>query len=61
VVDDHNIARQRRVRLGQMTPEIAGIAAGLNEGEQVIVEGVQRARPNAPVTPGPVASTASRS
>ena len=61
VVDDHNIARQRRVRLGQMTPEIAGIAAGLKEGEQVIVEGVQRARPNAPVTPGPVASIASRS
>jgi membrane fusion protein (multidrug efflux system) len=44
-----------------MTPEIAGIAAGLKEGEQVIVEGVQRARPNAPVTPGPVASIASRS
>ena len=61
VVDDHNIARQRRVRLGQMTPEIAGVAAGLKEGEQVIVEGVQRARPNAPVTPGPVAATASRS
>ena len=61
VVDDHNIARQRRVRLGQMTPEIAGVAAGLKEGEQVIVEGVQRARPNAPVSPGPVASIASRS
>jgi membrane fusion protein (multidrug efflux system) len=61
VVDDHNIARQRRVRLGQMTSEIAGVAAGLEEGEQVIVEGVQRARPNAPVTPGPVASVASRS
>ena len=61
VVDDHNIARQRRVRLGQMTPEIAGIDAGLQKGEQVIVEGVQRARPNAPVTPGPVASIASRS
>ena len=61
VVDDHNIARQRRVRLGQVTPETAGIADGLKEGEQVIVEGVQRARPNAPVTPAPVTSTASRS
>ena len=61
VVDDHNIARQRRVRLGQMTPESAGIAEGLKEGEQVIIEGVQRARPNAPVTPAPVAFTASRS
>jgi membrane fusion protein, multidrug efflux system len=61
VVDDHNIAQQRRVRLGQVTPETAGIADGLKEGEQVIVEGVQRARPNAPVTPAPVTSIASRS
>jgi membrane fusion protein, multidrug efflux system len=61
VVDEHNIARQRRVQLGELTPEKAGIADGLTEGEQVIVEGVQRARPNAPVTPAPVASVASRS
>ena len=61
VVDDQNIARQRRVRLGEMTPEKAGIVEGLKEGEQVIVEGVQRARPNAPVTPAPVAPVVSRS
>jgi len=61
VVDDQNIARQRRVRLGELTPEKAGIVDGLKEGEHVIVEGVQRARPNAPVTPAPVASVASRS
>jgi membrane fusion protein (multidrug efflux system) len=61
VVDDHNTARQRRVRLGQVTPETAGIADGLKEGELVIVEGVQRARPNAPVTPALVTSIASRS
>jgi membrane fusion protein (multidrug efflux system) len=61
VVDDQNIARQRRVRLGELTPENAGIVDGLKEGEQVIVDGVQRARPNAPVTPAPVASIASRS
>jgi membrane fusion protein (multidrug efflux system) len=61
VVDDQNIARQRRVRLGELTPEKAGIADGLKVGEQVIVDGVQRARPNAPVTPAPVASIASRS
>jgi membrane fusion protein (multidrug efflux system) len=61
VVDDQKIARQRRVRLGQLTPETAGIADGLKEGEQVIVEGVQRARPNAPVTPAPVSSSSSRS
>jgi membrane fusion protein (multidrug efflux system) len=61
VVDDHNIARQRRVSLGQLTPETAGIVEGLKEGEQVIVEGVQRARPNAPVTPAPASSVAGRS
>jgi membrane fusion protein (multidrug efflux system) len=61
VVDDQNIARQRRVRLGQLTPETAGIVNGVKEGERVVVEGVQRARPNAPVTPAPVASIASRS
>jgi membrane fusion protein, multidrug efflux system len=61
VVDDQNIARQRRVSLGELTPEKAGIVDGLKEGEQVIVEGVQRARPNAPVTPAPVASVTSRS
>jgi len=61
VVDDHNIARQRRVRLGERTPEKAGMADGLTEGEQVIVDGVQRARPNAPVTPAPVAPVVSRS
>jgi membrane fusion protein (multidrug efflux system) len=61
VVDDQNIARQRRVRLGQLTPETAGIADGLKEGEQIIAEGVQRARPNTPVSPAPVSSLASRS
>jgi membrane fusion protein (multidrug efflux system) len=61
VVDDQNIARQRRVHLGELTPEKAGIADGLKEGEHVIVDGVQRARPNAPVTPAPVAPIASRS
>ena len=61
VVDDHNIARQRRVRLGELTPENAAIADGLKEGDQVVVDGVQRARPNAPVTPAQVVSVASGS
>jgi membrane fusion protein, multidrug efflux system len=61
VVDDQNIARQRRVSLGQVTPETAGIVEGLKEGEQVVVEGVQRARPNSPVTPALASPIASRS
>jgi membrane fusion protein, multidrug efflux system len=59
VVDDNNIARQRRVRLGQSTPEMAGIVDGLKEGERVVVEGIQRARPNSEVAPA--AATAGRS
>jgi membrane fusion protein (multidrug efflux system) len=61
VVDDQNIARQRRVSLGQVTPETAGIVEGLKEGEQVVVEGVQRARPNSPVTPALASPITSRS
>jgi membrane fusion protein, multidrug efflux system len=61
VVDDQNIARQRRVSLGQVTPETAGIVDGLKEGEQVVVEGVQRARPNSPVTPALASPIATRS
>jgi membrane fusion protein (multidrug efflux system) len=61
VVDDQKIARQRRVSLGQVTPETAGIVEGLKEGEQVVVEGVQRARPNSPVTPALASPITSRS
>ena len=53
VVGDDNIARQRRVKLGQSTPAIAAIVDGLKEGESVVVEGVQRVRPNAMVAPAP--------
>jgi membrane fusion protein (multidrug efflux system) len=61
VVDENNIARQRRVRIGQTTPETAGIVDGLKEGERVVVEGLQRARPDSPVAPAPARSMASRS
>ena len=53
VVNSQNIAEQRRVKLGQSTPETAAVIEGLNAGERVIVEGVQRARPNAAVAPAP--------
>jgi membrane fusion protein (multidrug efflux system) len=54
VVGDGNKAEQRRVQLGQSTPDTAIIASGLKEGETVVVDGVQRVRPNQPVSPGPV-------
>ncbi|MBB4196389.1 efflux transporter periplasmic adaptor subunit [Rhodoblastus sphagnicola] len=53
VVDDKDIARQRRVKLGQSKADVAAVVDGLKPGERIIVEGVQRARPNAAVAPAP--------
>ncbi len=53
VVGAGNKVEQRRVELGQSTPGEAVISAGLKEGETVIVDGVQRARPGIVVNPGP--------
>ncbi len=53
VVDAQNRAQVRRIHLGQSTPSTAVVTSGLNEGELVIAEGVQRVRPGAAVTPGP--------
>jgi membrane fusion protein (multidrug efflux system) len=57
VVNDKNVAEQRRVKLGQSTPEIAGVAEGLKPGEQVVVEGIQRVRQNLVVAPAPASAT----
>jgi membrane fusion protein, multidrug efflux system len=57
VVNAQNVVEQRRVKLGQSTPETAGIIEGLKEGEKVIVEGIQRARPGAVVAPAPASPT----
>jgi membrane fusion protein (multidrug efflux system) len=53
VVDADDKAQQRRVQLGQSTPATAVVTAGLKEGELVITEGVQRARPGEKVSPSP--------
>lgn len=57
VVNGQNIAEQRRILLGQSTPMTAVVTSGLQEGEQVVVDGVQRVRPGQPVSPGPAAPT----
>lgn len=54
VIGEGNKAEQRRVQLGQSTPDLAVIAAGLREGETVVVDGVQRVRAGAVVDPAPV-------
>ncbi|TFV70467.1 efflux RND transporter periplasmic adaptor subunit [Bradyrhizobium frederickii] len=48
-----NKAEQRRIQLGQSTPTIAAVIAGLAAGDSVIVEGLQRVRPGQVVLPGP--------
>ena len=53
VVDAQNKAQIRRIHLGQSTPSTAVVTSGLKEGELVIAEGVQRARPGEVVSPGP--------
>jgi membrane fusion protein (multidrug efflux system) len=53
VVDAQNKAQVRRIQLGQSTPSTAVITSGLTEGELVISEGLQRARPGEVVSPGP--------
>ncbi len=53
VVAPGNKAEQRRVTLGQSTPSMAVVTAGLREGETVIAEGLQRVRPGLVVAPSP--------
>jgi membrane fusion protein, multidrug efflux system len=56
VVGAGNKVEQRQIQLGQSTPTTAVIASGLKEGEMVIVDGVQRARPGIEVNPGPASA-----
>jgi multidrug efflux system membrane fusion protein len=49
-----DVAEYRRVVLGPRVGEQRVIREGLKPEDRVIVTGLQRARPGAPVTPGPV-------
>jgi membrane fusion protein, multidrug efflux system len=53
VVDAESKAQVRRIQLGQSTPTTAVVTNGLNEGELVVSEGLQRVRPGEKVSPGP--------
>jgi membrane fusion protein (multidrug efflux system) len=52
-VVENGIARRQDVKLGQSTPTMASIEDGLNVGDVVIVEGLQRVRPGQAVMAGP--------
>ena len=60
IVGENNVAQRRPVRLGRGTAELAVIEEGLQGGERVITEGLQRVRPNAPVNPAPASQPAVR-
>lgn len=53
VVGSDNSVEQRRIQLGQSTTTLASIVSGLQQGERVVVDGLQRVRPGAKVIPGP--------
>jgi membrane fusion protein (multidrug efflux system) len=49
VVDDDAVVERREVRTGRRKPGLVEIVAGLQAGEQVIVEGTQKAQAGRPV------------
>jgi membrane fusion protein (multidrug efflux system) len=53
VVDAENKAQRRGVTLGRTIADQVVIEGGLEGGETVVAEGVQRVRPGQPVQPGP--------
>lgn len=53
LVDAQNKVEQRRIQLGQSTPTTAVVMSGLKDGEMVVLEGLQKAKPGQTVAPGP--------
>jgi RND family efflux transporter MFP subunit len=51
VVDGENVARIKYVTLGQVSGNLRVIKTGIGENDRVVVNGLMRARPNAPVRP----------
>lgn len=54
VVGPKQVAEFRPVQLGSTVGELRVITAGLKVGEQVVVDGLQRVRPGAPLAPAVV-------
>jgi membrane fusion protein, multidrug efflux system len=56
-VDAQGKAQRLDVKLGQTTPTSAAVLSGLQEGQAIIVEGLQRVQPGRVVSPGPATTT----
>ncbi|HUB45849.1 MAG TPA: efflux RND transporter periplasmic adaptor subunit [Acetobacteraceae bacterium] len=52
-VDAQNKVQQTPVQLGQSTPTLAAVVSGLQPGDRVILDGVQRVHAGQLVSPGP--------
>lgn len=57
VVDDKNIARLRVLKIGRAVGNDWQVLDGLKAGDKLIVEGLAKVTPDAPVAPQPAAST----
>src|SRR6266851_2603784 len=57
VVNDKNVAEQRRIKTGVSRDGLTAVTEGLKAGEKVIVQGQQRVRPGMVVTPTMAPST----
>jgi multidrug efflux system membrane fusion protein len=51
VVDGENKAQFREVKIGRLVDGLRVIESGLQPGELIVVNGLQRTRPGAPITP----------
>jgi membrane fusion protein, multidrug efflux system len=52
-VDGQNKVQQTPVQLGQSTPTLAAVVSGLQPGDRIILDGVQRVHAGQVVSPGP--------
>ena len=59
VVNDKNVAEQKRVKVGVARDGLVAITEGLKAGERVIVQGQQRVRPGMTVNPSVAPPSAS--
>jgi membrane fusion protein (multidrug efflux system) len=59
-LDEQNRAQRRGVTLGRSITDQVVVERGLEGGERVVAEGVQRVRPGQPVQPGPAGPPAVR-
>ncbi|ALS61400.1 efflux RND transporter periplasmic adaptor subunit [Pandoraea norimbergensis] len=60
VVDAGNKVQYREVQLGERHGGLVEIAGGLNDGERIVVNGLQRVRPGDPVSPKTVKMAADK-